>query len=127
MAAVVVVQYGAAFWQRYKGKEKSEYTWSLFDHSRCVGRAWFGELGALVVDTNAAARLRPDEHPGLRNKGVKGPDCLHFDVPGIADTFTDLLFSVLRSADSYRQRAAELGAVLGSPEGASATGAVRHG
>lgn len=89
-------QFGGAFWKDYRGHEKGTFTWDLFPSLRCIGRAAFGALGtALVLDTDAPARLRPDDFFPYGDKKKPFLDCLHPAAPGLPDTWSDLLLSAL--------------------------------
>ncbi|CAI7861233.1 unnamed protein product [Closterium sp. NIES-54] len=48
-----------------------------------------------VVDVTPLSLFRPDGHLQNHCESVKGVDCLHWCLPGIPDTWTDILYSVV--------------------------------
>ena len=48
--------FGRAFWERFEGRERSQYTWHLFSKMRCVARRYFGALGAGVLRSMRSIR-----------------------------------------------------------------------
>ncbi|KAJ1458658.1 hypothetical protein M885DRAFT_512393 [Pelagophyceae sp. CCMP2097] len=100
----------SGYWAaRSKHEEVRDWFWHIRSAQNCIVRRVFAET-AHLVDTAAVANLRPDEHLDRRWTGKEINDCLHYFVPGIPDTWADLLLTKIANGhcDVHHETAPEL-------------------
>jgi hypothetical protein len=67
--------------------------WGRFDHQNDIIGDGMRQIKALVLDAYTPTILRPDRH------AEPNRDCLHYLIPGPADTWMYLLYNIMRQVD----------------------------
>lgn len=85
-----------------------KYNWHAFPSFNAVARAVLEPVGVRWLDVERMSFLRPDAHTATRYARACGgsrcpPDCLHFTLPGVPDTWNALLFGALERCEPVVQ------------------------
>ena len=79
---------------------RGRHGWTLFPAYDRIARDMLEPVGVHFLDVSTLSNQRPDAHTAVRHgKGRLPPDCLHFSLPGVPDTWNALLLSALERCE----------------------------